>query len=85
MSENGHVPIRMCIGCRKKRRKEEMIRLIKSLDGVALINEKKHLNGRGFYLCPNRICLEMARKKNRLGRITGMEGYGSLLSQAGLI
>ncbi len=63
----------MCIGCRRRRKKEEMIRITKSVDGMALIDEKKHLNGRGFYLCPNRMCLEMAWKKNRMGRITGME------------
>jgi predicted RNA-binding protein YlxR (DUF448 family) len=65
MSRKGHEPIRMCIGCRKRRKKEEMVRLVRSPDGVLFINEKKSLNGRGYYLCPDRMCLKLAQKKNR--------------------
>jgi hypothetical protein len=78
MSKKGHIPIRMCIGCRKKRKKEEMVRFTQNSDGVVFINEEKDLNGRGFYLCPDLACLKMAQKKNRLGRILGI--HGSLVS-----
>ena len=70
MSEKGHVPIRMCIGCRSKRKKEEMLRFIRGIDGVMFVNEKKRINGRGFYLCPDLVCFKMAQKKER--------GVGSL-------
>jgi uncharacterized protein len=65
MSKKGHVPIRMCIGCRRKRKKEEMLRFIQRIDGVVFVNEKKRINGRGFYLCPDLICFKMAQKKGR--------------------
>jgi len=65
MSKKEHVPIRMCIGCRRKRKKEEMLRFIKGIDGVVFVNEKKRINGRGFYLCPDLICFKMAQKKER--------------------
>ena len=65
MSKKGHAPIRMCIGCRKKRKKEEMLRFIQTIDGVVVVNEKKRTNGRGFYLCPDMICFKMAQKKER--------------------
>jgi predicted RNA-binding protein YlxR (DUF448 family) len=65
MSKKDHVPIRMCIGCRRKRRKEEMLQFIKGVDGVVLVNEKKRINGRGFYLCPDLTCFKMAQKKER--------------------
>ena len=65
MREKGHVPIRMCIGCRKKRKKEEMIRLIQSSEEVLWIDERKRHHGRGFYLCPNLGCMNIAKKKNR--------------------
>jgi len=68
MSKKEHVPIRMCIGCRRKRKKEEMLRFIKGIDGVVFVNEKKRINGRGFYLCPDLICFKMAQKKERWGR-----------------
>jgi predicted RNA-binding protein YlxR (DUF448 family) len=60
----------MCIGCRKKRKKEEMLRLVKGPDGVLLWNGKKNPNGRGYYLCADRICLKLAQKKQR-----GLESF----------
>ncbi len=73
-SKRKHVPIRMCIGCRRKRKKEEMLRLIQSIDGVAFVDEKKRINGRGFYLCPDLICFKMAQKKEKwLGSLESMD------------
>ncbi|MBP1696619.1 MAG: putative nucleic-acid-binding protein implicated in transcription termination [Deltaproteobacteria bacterium] len=65
MSQKGQVPVRMCIGCRAKRKKEEMIWLAESPAGVAVVNGKKPHQGRGFYLCPNLRCLNMAKKKRK--------------------
>ncbi len=70
MSKKDHVPIRMCIGCRKKRKKDEMLQFIKGIDGGVFVNKKKRINGRGFYLCPDLICFKRAQKKER--------GVGSL-------
>lgn len=74
MSKKGHLPIRMCMGCRKRRKKEEMVRFVQHSDGVVLISEKKDLNGRGFYLCPDLICFKMAQKKHRMDRFLGTDG-----------
>jgi predicted RNA-binding protein YlxR (DUF448 family) len=65
MSKKGYVPIRTCIGCRKKRKKEEMIWLVQRPEGVVVVNGKKTHQGRGFYLCRDLGCLDMAKKKNR--------------------
>ena len=73
MSKKDHVPIRMCIGCRKKRKKDEMLQFIKGMDGVVFVNKKKRINGRGFYLCPDLICFKRAQKKER-----GMGSLGSM-------
>jgi len=72
MSNKGHVPIRMCVGCRKRKNKEEMVRLGHGAEGMAFISEKKDLRGRGFYLCPDQTCFEMAQKKHRMGRFAGI-------------
>jgi predicted RNA-binding protein YlxR (DUF448 family) len=63
MSQKGHVPVRMCIGCRAKKKKEEMIWLAERPTGVGVVNRKKPHQGRGFYLCPDLRCLNMAKKK----------------------
>jgi hypothetical protein len=65
----------MCLGCRKKRKKEEMVRFTKTPDGVSFVNEKKDLGGRGYYLCPDRLCFRLAQKKNKW-----LESLGSVES-----
>ncbi len=79
MSKRGHVPLRMCTGCRQRKKKEEMVRLIQMPEGVTVLDGKKILPGRGVYLCPDPACLRMARKKGRMERVVGMDGTeGSL-------
>jgi predicted RNA-binding protein YlxR (DUF448 family) len=65
MSRKGHIPVRMCIGCRAKKKKEEMIWLAESSRGVGVVNGKKPHQGRGFYLCPDLRCLNMAKKRRK--------------------
>ncbi|MDI7258669.1 MAG: YlxR family protein [Thermodesulfobacteriota bacterium] len=68
MSKKGHIPIRMCIGCRKRRMKKEMVRFTLTADAMVLPDGKKNRDARGFYLCPDPSCLKMAKRKNRLGQ-----------------
>lgn len=51
-----HIPIRMCVGCLRKRPKVELLRFVISDGGIKIGNA----SGRGFYLCPDRNCLKMA-------------------------
>jgi predicted RNA-binding protein YlxR (DUF448 family) len=69
----------MCVGCRKKKKKEEMLRLVKSIEGVVSVDEKKRMKGRGFYLCPDTACFRMARKKERWGESLESMDEGFLL------
>ena len=66
MSHKGYVPIRMCMGCGKRRKKEEMIRFTRTSGDQALVPAGKNQDGRGFYLCPDASCLKAAKKKRRL-------------------
>ena len=92
MIEKGHVPIRMCIGCRKKKKKEEMIRLTQSSEGVLWMDERKRHHGRGFYLCPDFGCINIAKKKNRGIRFLepmnflslSMEGFFQRMKKCGI-
>jgi uncharacterized protein len=74
MSKKGHVPMRMCVGCRKRRKKEEMVRFKQGEGGILSMDEKKKLNGRGFYLCPDLTCLRLAQKKIQTGRVHRIGG-----------
>jgi predicted RNA-binding protein YlxR (DUF448 family) len=62
----------MCAGCRKRRPKAELIRLVLREDGQAVVDVEKILPGRGSYICPCPGCLESAIKKRRF--IRGFRG-----------
>ena len=74
MSKKGHAAIRMCVGCRKRRKKEEMVRFGHCPDGMVFTSEKKDPHGRGIYLCPDQACFEKAQKKHRMDRFVGIDG-----------
>ncbi len=74
MSRRGHVPIRMCLGCRKRKKKEDLVRLTRGAEGSLIVSEKGHLEGRGFYLCPELGCLRKAQKKYPLRWAFGTDG-----------
>ncbi len=63
MRRKGHLPIRMCIGCRKRQQKGEMIRFIQTAEGKALFFGGQKQIGRGFYVCPKASCLKAATKR----------------------
>ena len=62
-----HTPFRMCVACRKIKKKDEIIKFVKTQNGTELdIDMKKQ--GRGAYICKDRVCLENAKKKNALSK-----------------
>lgn len=66
-----HIPIRTCVGCMKKQPKGELVRFVLSDDGVRSGNAE----GRGFYFCPDPVCLEAAlRRKGFIRTIGGRLG-----------
>ncbi|TVR18916.1 MAG: YlxR family protein [Anaerolineaceae bacterium] len=52
-------PERMCAVCRTKHSKRALTRLVNTPDGIMLDPSGK-LNGRGAYLCEDRVCWERA-------------------------
>jgi predicted RNA-binding protein YlxR (DUF448 family) len=51
MTKNTKVPVRTCIGCKCKKPKKEMIRIIKTPDGKIEIDRTGKKSGRGAYIC----------------------------------
>lgn len=62
------IPMRQCLGCREMKPKRELIRAVKSPDGVVNLDFKGKMPGRGAYLCPNMDCLKKAMKSRALER-----------------
>ena len=65
-SENKHLPQRTCIACRQTNEKKSLIRLVRTRNGIAEVDISGKRSGRGAYLCPKKVCWEMALRKNRL-------------------
>ncbi len=62
------IPQRQCMGCRERKAKKELIRVVRGTDGTVSLDFSGKLNGRGAYLCPSLDCLKKARKANALER-----------------
>ena len=67
------IPMRQCVGCRERKSKREMIRVVRSTDGTVHLDFGGKAPGRGAYLCPNPECLKKAMKANSLGRALEIE------------
>lgn len=68
MIKNLKVPLRTCIGCKCKKPKKELIRIIRTSEGKIEIDKTGKKSGRGAYLCGNVGCLDIAFRKNNLNR-----------------
>ncbi len=62
------IPMRQCMGCRERREKRQMIRVVRCTDGTVSLDFSGKLNGRGAYICPNLECLKKAQKSKALDR-----------------
>ena len=62
------IPMRQCMGCRERKTKKELIRVVRCTDGAVQLDFSGKLNGRGAYICPNSECLKRAIKSKALDR-----------------
>ncbi len=62
------IPQRQCMGCRERKAKRDMLRVVRGTDGTVSLDFSGKLNGRGAYICPNVQCLQKARKAKSLER-----------------
>ena len=66
MTKNTKIPLRTCIGCKCKKPKKEMIRIIRTPDGKIEIDETGKKSGRGAYICGDVKCLDIVLRENSL-------------------
>ncbi len=58
-------PQRRCAGCSEHRLKSELIRVVRSPEGVVSLDFSGKASGRGVYICRDAACLKKARKARR--------------------
>ncbi len=62
------IPQRQCMGCRERKAKNEMLRVVRTTEGSVKLDFSGKLNGRGAYVCPDAECLKKAQKSRALER-----------------
>ena len=62
------IPQRQCMGCRERKPKRDMIRIVRTPEGVVNLDFGGKMNGRGAYICPNPECLKKVQKSKALDR-----------------
>lgn len=61
---------RRCVSCRKLAPRNEFWRIVRSHPSQTIILDRgdTFIQGRSAYLCSTASCIQIAQKKNRLGR-----------------
>ena len=61
-------PMRKCVGCNEMKDKKELIRIVRSSEGVMNVDVTGKMSGRGAYICKCLACFDSAVKAKRLER-----------------
>lgn len=70
---NKKKPARTCMACNEQKDKNELLRIVKSKDGVIDVDLTGKKSGRGAYICKNEACLDKIIKSKRLERVFELE------------
>ncbi len=62
------IPLRQCVGCMTAKPKKELVRIVKSKDGIISLDSTGKAAGRGAYICKDQECLKKAEKKKAFNR-----------------
>jgi len=63
-----HIPLRKCVGCQQMLPKSELVRIVKTEEGLK-IDPTGKADGRGAYVCTDGECLKKIVKTKRLEKV----------------
>lgn len=79
-------PERTCVGCRRRRPKHALLRLVRAATGAVTVDARAAQPGRGAYVCVDAACVERALKPGRLAHAlrgaTVAPGFDMVMQQA---
>lgn len=75
------IPQRQCVGCREKKPKPELIRVVRAPDGAISLDARGKAAGRGAYLCSKAACLKKAQKNRAFDVPIPAEIYEQLAAE----
>jgi len=66
-------PTRTCMACNEKKEKQELLRIVRTVEGNVEPDLTGKKNGRGAYICKSEDCLNKVIKTKKLERILEKE------------
>ena len=75
-----HKPQRMCVVCRTRHNKEDLIRISK-FDDVPVIDQDKKQSSRAIYVCKNANCVEFLKKNKAIERFLKVESNQQIFDE----
>lgn len=66
-------PTRTCMSCNEKKEKQDLLRIVRTVDGNIEPDLTGKKNGRGAYICKSEDCLNKVIKSKRLERVLEKE------------
>ncbi|MGW7362972.1 YlxR family protein [Streptomyces sp. NPDC054841] len=66
-------PERTCVGCRERAAKSDLLRIV-AIEGECVPDHRGTLPGRGAYLHPASVCLDMAVRRRAFPRAFRVQG-----------
>lgn len=71
--KNKKKPTRTCMACNTQKEKQDLLRIVKSKDGIIEVDLTGKKNGRGAYICKSEECLNKIIKSKRLQKVLETE------------
>lgn len=68
MQKPRKIPLRKCTGCQEMKNKRELIRVVRTDEGIFSLDFTGKKSGRGAYVCANEACFEKAYRHKGLER-----------------
>ncbi len=68
MQKKRKIPLRICVSCKERFDKRELLRIVKPKEEDITIDPTGKKAGRGCYICKKRNCLENAVKNKQIER-----------------
>ena len=66
---NKKKPARTCMACNEQKEKNELLRIVKSKEGIIEVDLTGKKSGRGAYICKKEDCLNKIIKSKRLEKV----------------
>ena len=67
------VPQRKCLGCGEMKEKKELIRVVRSPEGIVSVDKTGKKPGRGAYVCQSKTCAAKAISPKALEKALGVK------------